>query len=81
MHEQALLDAGARLVGKTQMDELVRSFTNCSFFLQRLCWRWLRPYMLSAMRSWHRLHWLDLLQVKCRFTTLVVMLSWKHTCS
>lgn len=45
MPEQALLDAGARLVGKTQMDELVRSFPNCLLFLQRSCWRWLRPCM------------------------------------
>ena len=29
LNDQALLDAGARLVGKTQMDELVRSFEQC----------------------------------------------------
>ena len=36
MPEQALLDAGARLVGKTQMDELVRSFPNCSLILAEI---------------------------------------------
>ena len=45
MPEQALLDVGARLVGKTQMDELVRSFPNCFSFVPMPCWRWLRPYM------------------------------------
>ena len=80
MPEQALLDAGARLVGKTHMDELVRSFPKCLSFVPMPCWRWLRPYMhISSMQLAQALP-AGLDPGQARISTVVVMLSWKHTC-